>query len=48
MEREIQDMHAAIENEEREISLMIEQEEAREAAFESDRANMALRRGARL
>jgi circadian clock protein KaiC len=47
MEREIQDMHTAIENEELEISLLIAQEEAREAAFDSDRATMAVRRGAR-
>jgi circadian clock protein KaiC len=44
-EREILEMRAAIEIEEAEISMLIEQEEAREATFASDRAAMAIHRG---
>lgn len=46
-ERQIEEMRAALDAEEAEVSMMIEQEEARETAFGADRTAMATSRGAR-
>jgi circadian clock protein KaiC len=46
-ERQVAELMAALESEEIEVSTLIEQEEARERALETDRATMALRRDIR-
>jgi circadian clock protein KaiC len=46
MEREIAEMHAALEAEEQEIAVLISEDEAREDALVADRVVMAAKRGA--
>lgn len=47
MERQIAELRAALETEENEIATLIQQEEAREASFNSERSEMAAIRGVR-
>jgi circadian clock protein KaiC len=47
VERQIAEMRAALDAEESEVAMLLQQEDARESAFTSDRAAMASKRGAR-
>ena len=47
VERQIAEMRAALDAEESEVAMLLQQEDARENAFTSDRAAMASKRGAR-
>ena len=46
LERQVADMRAALETEEREVSMLLSEDAGHEAALERDRAAMAVRRGA--